>query len=276
MNKKLNLQEIKNIELQMLLAFHNFCRDNSLQYSLCGGSLLGAIRHKGFIPWDDDIDIFMPRPDYERLRQIAGSKCIQDNCYVLDWRTSKQLKDKPFMFYPFLKLIDLSTEVNTKDFPIDKYYSGIWIDIFPIEGLPNSEVQIKKLYNKSWFWRQIFSLHYCDKIIAKGTFQKIIKLPLLPFAKVLRGKYLCKKLDLLSQKYNFNDASIIGSVINAYGPQEELLKTDIEPMEIEFEGYKFWGIKGYDVYLSNLYHDYMQLPPKEKRIIHGFDAWKIE
>ena len=178
------------------------------------------------------------------------------------------------MFYPFLKLIDLSTEVDAKDVS-RKYYVGIWIDIFPIDGLPESKKETVRIYRKVWLWRQFFSLHFSKKIIAKGTAQKLVKILFLPVAKILSGKQLCKKLDALSQKYNYDDSPFIGGIINGYGPQEKITKPDISPLEMEFEGHKVWGIKGYDVYLTNLYQNYMQLPPKEKRICHGFSAWKI-
>lgn len=256
----------------MLLAFHEYCASNGLQYSLCGGSLLGAVRHKGFIPWDDDIDVFMPRPDYERLRSLCGGECLKENYYLLDWRNPKQNSEKSFMYYPFLKLMDLNTEVYATDFS-RKYYCGIWIDIFPIDGLPASEKETARIYRRSWFWRQIFSLHYCGKINAKGKIQKLLKTLVLPVARLLCGRKLCEKLDFLSQKYDYAIAPFIGGVINGYGPQEKISKIDIEPMKIDFEGHEVWGISGYDIYLTNLYHDYMQLPPEEKRICHGFDAW---
>lgn len=275
MNKKLTLPEIKGIELNILKAFHAYCIENGLQYSLCGGSLLGAIRHKGFIPWDDDIDVFMPRPDYEKLRSLCGGKCLKKRYYLLDWKIAEEKRGKPFMHYPFLKIIDLNTEVDAKDIS-RKYYSGVWIDVFPVDGLPESASKTKEIYKKTWFWRQLFSLHYCKKIIAKGVLQKIVKMPFLPIARLINGLKICKKLDDLSQTYDYESAEFVGGVIHGYGPQEKIRKTDMEPMDIEFEGCTFMGIKGYDVYLRNLYHDYMQLPPEDKRIRHDFDAWLRE
>ncbi len=273
--KKLSLDEIKKIELDMLLAFHNFCEENKLQYSLCGGTLLGAIRHKGFIPWDDDIDVFMPRPDYEKLRSLWSGKCITENYYLLDWKNPEKKNGRPMMFYPFLKLIDLHTEVNAKDVS-NKYYTGIWIDIFPIDGLPSSKKETVKIYKKVWFWRQLFSLHFCKKIIAKGFVQKLVKIPFVPIAKVMNGSNICKRLDELSLSFSYESSGFVGGIINGYGPQEKIEKKVLEPIAVEFEGHTLWGIKGFDTYLSNLYGDYMQLPPEEKRICHGFDAWVLD
>lgn len=270
--KKLTLSEIKDIELNILKAFHEYCVKNGLQYSLCGGSLLGAIRHKGFIPWDDDIDVFMPRPDYEKFRSLCSGKCLGKNYYIADWKISEHKTEKPFMHYPFLKIIDLNTMVNAKDVS-KKYYTGVWIDVFPVDGLPESDRKTRKIYKKIWFLRQFFSMHYCEKIVAKGVLQKIVKIPFLPIAKLMDGIKICKKLDTLSQTYDYDSSEFVGGIINGYGPQEKILKTDMESMNVEFEGCAFMGIKGYDVYLTNLYGDYMQLPPKNKRICHGFDAW---
>lgn len=272
MRNTMELSDIRKTQLELFDCFVGVCEKNKLRYSLSGGTLLGAIRHKGYIPWDDDIDVMMPRPDYEKLRSLYGGKCLKDNYYLLDWRNPYKNAEKLFMYYPFLKLIDLNTEIDTKHFS-QKYYSGIWIDIFPIDGLPASEKETVRIYRKIWFWRQFFSLHYCKQIIAKGRIQKLLKIPMLPIAKLLSGRKLCKKLDTLSQKYDYATSSFVGVIINGYGPQEKISKSDIEPLEVEFEGHRVWGIKGYDVYLTNLYHDYMQLPPEEKRVCHGFDAW---
>ena len=272
--KKLSLDQIKKIELDMLLSFHTFCEENKLQYSLCGGTLLGAIRHKGFIPWDDDIDVFMPRPDYEKLRKLCSGKCITGSYYLTDWKVQGEKNSKLLMYYPFLKLIDLNTEVDTKDVSA-KYYTAIWIDIFPIDGLPASEKETKKIFKKVWLLRQFFSLHFCKKIIAKGPVRKLMKIPFWPIARMMNGKKICKRLDELSETIDYDSSELVGGIINGYGPQEKISKSLLEPMEVEFEGHVFCGIRGYDVYLSNLYGEYMQLPPESKRICHGFDAYEI-
>ena len=217
----------------------------------------------------------MPRPDYEKLRLLLSGKCIKEKYYLLDWKTQGEKNEKPLMYYPFLKLIDINTEVDAKDVS-QKYYTGIWIDIFPIDGLPVSDSDTVRIYKESWFWRQIFSLHFCKKIIAKGFIQKLVKLPVLPVAKVMDGQKICKKLDVLSMTYDYDSSEFVGGVINGYGPQEKITKEDLEPVEVIFEGHKVCGMKGYDKYLGNLYKDYMKLPPEEKRICHGFDAWVIE
>ena len=127
--KKMQLREIKDIELDILIAFNKFCQDNNLKYYLSGGTLLGAIRHKGFIPWDDDIDVCMPRPDYERLMKIFPN--IYMNKYKL-----KTISRKNFIC-PFAKIIDINTRVDFKYLNnIDK---NLWLDIFPIDGLPKSK-----------------------------------------------------------------------------------------------------------------------------------------
>ncbi len=95
----LSLEEIKNAELQMLIVFHKYCEENHLRYTLAGGTLLGAIRHKGFIPWDDDIDVYMPRSDYELLRLQLSNKYLKENYYLFDYILGNENK---IVGYPFL------------------------------------------------------------------------------------------------------------------------------------------------------------------------------
>ena len=276
MKKELSLEEIKQIELNILLSFHSFCKEKNLQYSLCGGTLLGAVRHRGFIPWDDDIDVFMPRPDYESFRRLRKEFNRERYC-IVDYRYKNDFpkKEKPYMVYPFIKIVATNTELQTEDFNHKKYYTGIWIDVFPVDGLPNSDKKTKRIFFESWLWRQFFTLKNCSRIKAKGVIQKVIKLSFLIPSKILTNCYLCKKLDSLSQTFKYTDSAFVGGIINGYGPQEKINKDDLEPMEVNFEGKKFMGIKGYDVYLTNLYGNYMELPPKEKRICHNIKAWRI-
>lgn len=137
---ELNKKEIQNIELNILLEFSKFCNENKLRYYLVGGTLLGAIRHKGFIPWDDDIDVCMPRPDYE----LFISNFHSDNsCLKLCCNKFGNLKA------PFAKLKDTRTivvnDILVNDNDID---TNLWIDIFPVDGLPDSECNRKKHIKK--------------------------------------------------------------------------------------------------------------------------------
>ncbi len=127
--KKLNLDEIKKIEFEILIAFDTVCKEHNLRYGLSGGTLLGAIRHGGFIPWDDDIDVVMPRPDYERLIDISN-KVFNDRLFFSTPKTDYNT------VHAYGKLYDMRTELI--EFPDSKRLkSHVYIDVFPLDGLPN-------------------------------------------------------------------------------------------------------------------------------------------
>ena len=274
--KKLSLDQIKKIELDMLLSFHTFCEENKLQYSLCGGTLLGAIRHKGFIPWDDDIDVFMPRPDYEKLRSLWSGKSNVQNYILFDYLMQNKESDKKNMFFPFLKIVDRNTKVMSKDSDCEKYYLGVWIDVFPIDGLPSSKIKTVILYKRIYFYRHLVAAFYKNRITERNIIKKIAKQLFFIFSKMLGIERICKKLDTISQSYSYEFSESVGGVINGYGPQERLHHEDLTASSVTFEGYEFYGISGYDKYLSNLYGNYMELPPETKRITHDILAWKKE
>ena len=134
--KILNGTEIKSIELEILKEFNAFCQKNNLRYNLAGGTLLGAIRHKGFIPWDDDIDVCMPRPDFCRL--ISEYKG-EDSKLKLVYRGIDGYDA------PFAKIIRTDTFVKNR-FSSRETDKHLWIDIFPVDGLPENIEEVKKIY----------------------------------------------------------------------------------------------------------------------------------
>ena len=145
--KKLNSDEVKKIELQLLLKFDELCKKHDLQYSLCGGTLLGAIRHKGFIPWDDDIDVMMPRDDFEKLLKLEKTQASDQVEKLVSWKSGKSI-------YPFIKMINTKTVLKEKY--LDKEYTtGVWIDIFPIDGMPEDQKIVDKKYKKVIFYKMM-------------------------------------------------------------------------------------------------------------------------
>ena len=127
--KRLNLDEIKDIELSLLIEFDKLCKKNGLYYTLCGGTLLGAVRHRGFIPWDDDIDILMPRPDYDRLLNnlYIDRRTLPTHMEFVSWKEGSSN-------FLFIKLMDNRTKVVVDYLNPALGGKHIWIDIFPIGG----------------------------------------------------------------------------------------------------------------------------------------------
>lgn len=257
--KELTLAEIKKVELCIIDYIDKVCRENNLRYFLCGGSLLGAIRHKGFIPWDDDIDIAMPRPDYEKFCALARDE-------------KKYLALTPAVkgyYYNFTKVIDSETKlVELGCRPIRDL--GIFIDVFPLEGMPSDKVEQEKHFKKLHRTRQaINSYAFVPPKLRKNIFAYVKRL-----YRVLKNKKrnlfkLQEKYVKLAKKYDYESSDDVYMSGGAYGKVEMFPKDYVsEYIDVEFEGRKFKGLKNYDKYLTKLYGNYMKLPPKEKQITH--------
>lgn len=262
--RRLDAQEIKKNIYDILCAFTDFCDEHGLRYYLCGGTLLGAVRHKGFIPWDDDIDVLMPRPDYERLHKLLRNEGIKSYYKLISIENGNS-------FWPFAKIIDIRTHIENQYVTSDRY---LWIDIFPMDGLPENQKQSDKLLSKApslkiWFSR-------CTAKIGKGKgiFRKFLKIPMLVLLRLYTPERLGRKIDKLAKQYDFDESEYVGGVSWSLGPQERMKKSDYLPYcDVEFWGRKFHAPACWDFYLSQIYGDYMQLPPENQRINHDFVAY---
>lgn len=266
MKKNITSEDLKQIELNILCEFDKICSRENLRYYLCGGTLLGAVRHKGFIPWDDDIDVLMPRPDYNILLNTISSDCLPEYMEIQTWKNGKNQ-------YPFIKIVDTRTHVQEK-YLNTSFDAHVWIDIFPLDGNPSNDFKNKFLYKKVKFYR--FLLTTGISRYGKGTtaFRTLVKAFFYPLALLLGNYNLCKLVDKASSRYDFGKCKFVGGVLWGYGPQERLCKDEYLPItKLEFEKHLFNAPSNYDTYLSNLYGNYMVLPPVENRIVHGFEAW---
>lgn len=264
--KQLSLDEIHQLELNILKSFIHICEQNNLNYYLAGGTLLGAVRHKGFIPWDDDIDILMPREDYEKLSKLAN-KINTSNRYRL---ISSELGT---FDSPCAKMLDLNTKIES-EYLEESTDSHIWIDIFPTDGLPSSDAEIKKIFKKVRVLRTLLQIKKSKENTGKSFFKKktkpIAKALLLPISR----KYLINKITNISKTYSIDDSEFIGGIVAGYGPQEKMPKKEFLEYEyMEFEDVKARVPKCWDYYLTSLYGDYMEIPPKEKQVVHDMKAY---
>ncbi len=267
---KLDLSEIKQIELNILKAYAEFCDKNNFTYFLCGGTLLGAIRHKGFIPWDDDIDVFMPRPDFEKFISFTGFSPITSNYETCFFRDTKNI-----IPYPFAKVIDMQTKVIEKTKPEDACM-GIWIDVFPIDGFSDNMFINKLFCKRKLFWKRLCFTYSDDISKVTDKKKKIGKILVMPFLKLMGQKRLFSKLEKICRKYDYEKSSNVGCTVWGYKIKELMKKTElIPPSKVTFEGTEFAAPCIPEAYLSNIYGDYMQLPPEEKRINHEMLAYKL-
>lgn len=257
---KISPEEIKKIMFEVLVVIDEFCRKNSLTYYLCGGTLIGAIRHNGFIPWDDDIDIAMPRKDYEIFLE-------KFNSYYEMYKVIHCNNDSTYPF-PFAKVSDIRTRyIEQCDFV---YNGGVYVDIFPIDDFESIN-EAQKAYKKCYFYKQaifIKARKAYQKNIIKKSIWTITKLLLIPIS----ANFLARNMENIMQKHSQKIRSNIaysGCIIWGYG-QKEIVNANIFSgiLEHKFQSGDFYIPIGYDELLRNIYGDYMQLPPKEQQIPH--------
>lgn len=252
--KMRKIENLQQEEFKILCKFKDYCKKHNLKYYLEGGTLIGAVRHKGFIPWDDDIDTIMPRQDYNRLIELSKTEPIGENLIVVT-------RDSGYSFrYPYLKICNSKTILYEGD---NKEESGIFIDVFPIDGANDSPEMIAKQYRfmdaikvlENYAWMS-------EEVVAELPFTKKIRAKI---CKMLGTEFWKKWLDKIFMRYEFGTTNYVSqiawSTILVYNKTEEYIKQ----IELEFEGEYFTVPSCYDERLRMMYGDYMTLPSEEKR-----------
>lgn len=259
-----DLKAKQKLLLVLLSQFHDFCEDNGLIYNIFGGTMLGAVRHKGIIPWDDDIDVTMPRPDYDMfLKLMREHKSDNFELYAYPMKN---------YIYPYAKL-GMKDTVLHEEIVRKKYNKlSVNIDIFPNDGYPDDE-SIIDIYNQ--YEQKIILCSYKLKTprnpIKRGMFEARRL-----YASFKGVKYFLKKqIDLITKK-SINDSEYIICQGAGWGTKGRL-KKDVyyDRILYDFNGLKVWGIKDYHEHLVNLYGDYMTPPPKEKQNCPHDSAWFV-
>lgn len=268
----LTLKEIQELELELLLAFVKVCERYKLRYYLCGGTLLGAVRHQGFIPWDDDIDVLMPRPDYMKFLKVVRKKQVFPDYMQVRSNLLGNLHD------PFCKLVNLNIQME-KVLSEDEYDSHLWIDIFPMDGLPESDRKTRWIYKKALAARTMIRIIKVRPELAAQVSKTRLKAMVKPAMKtVLRliGKErLVRYIEKLCRKYDFDTSKYVGGIAFGYGPQEKVPREEyVQAVKLQFEGHEVNAPGCWDLYLTNLYGDYMKLPPEAEQAAHIIKMWR--
>lgn len=248
--KRMSLEEIKNKEKEILQFVDEFCSKNNLRYWVCGGTMLGTVRHKGFIPWDDDIDIFMPWEDYKHLLDLFP----KDGRYMIK---SRDYMDPEKHLEFFSKIIDTTTLV-LEDQDTYQKLAGVWVDVFPLSGLPDDKTERGVLYAR---FREIEKEMWESFYTKDGSFEAF-------------SKYY-KEQDKLLGEYDFDSSDYAGTLGTAEGDRDQTsIQVFEDTVRMQFEDIRINVPVGYDEYLSHKYGDYMTPPEESKRVSnHTIEAY---
>ena len=266
--KELTLPELKAIELDILKVFHAFCVENNIRYFISHGTLLGTIRYKGFIPWDDDVDVLVPREDYNRLISLFKDS-DQYRLFAFE-------KNSNYL-YPYAKLCDMTTR------KVEGSYNngvelGVDMDIFPLDAWGDDIEQAKKDVKRIRKYMSLMGLAKLHKPDSVNPLKRFIKGIVMAYCKIMGSQYYVKKLIEESTKHQSEKSCYLGDKAWCVYKERDIMPAEIfsEAIEVEFEGETFFAPVGYDAYLTNLYGDYLPEPPKEKqKTHHSFKAYKL-
>lgn len=275
--KEISIDELRQIEHSILDFIVDVCNNNNITYYLCGGTLLGAYRHKGFIPWDDDIDVMMPRPDYERFITIFPRH------EYMELRNNRLDRHYPMAF----STVNDTRTVKVEDKLRNELKSSLSVnvDIFPIDGLPSDIAECEKYFKQIAHAQKM--MECSTKAFGKAPTLKATILKNLGIATYrcleLLGlrtiRHYVQRMEQLAMRYPYDTAEYVGiTAISHYGIRERNIKAHYAPaMKVTFEGKLYSSPACYDTYLSQLYgKDYMQLPPKHMQHTHHTSGcyWK--
>lgn len=268
MKKFLSLKEIQRAETEMLKKLILFLENNNINYYIWAGTFLGAVRHKGFIPWDDDIDLIIPRPDYNKLIKIlSDNNKISDELFGIGYELNNS-------DWPFIKIINKCIFVEEYDM-CDK---NLWLDIFPLDGIPNFNRKFfyysLKIKKNLFVYKRIGLKH--AEFNPKSFIKKFLKYLLIFVTYPISYDVIITKLIKFASKYDYNTCKYVRNNVWSTAKNIYIDKDNMQSATYDFEGLKVNGLKDYDLYLSMCYgKDYMELPPVEKRVTHSFKAWRV-
>ena len=268
--KKITVEDFRNKQLTLLKKFHDFCCENNLRYSLTGGTLIGACRHNGFIPWDDDMDVMMPRPDYDKFAQLVKSNLVPFAFY--DIHNSRE------MMFMFAKCVDPhSCYMRGEGQDVHKTASTcVYLDVFPYDGLPGNRFLAKLFAIVIYAFRTMLS----NKQMGLAYYRRYLK-PRFSFKKRvgIRLQHAIGKLfplypsycvlEWLFRKLNYENAKYVTDYTAGPTYHNIFQKKWFDRVVLhKFETEEFFIIDGYDEWLTMFYGDWRTPPPESERTAH--------
>lgn len=269
--KELTTEELLSLQLEILKKVDSFCRENAIPYTVFGGTAIGAVRHKGYIPWDDDIDIAMTRPNYDRFLRIFNGSVEHLQVYApeLNWN----------YYAPFANVCDTRTLLDEGTNGHHGMDIGVKIDIFPIDGTSSNDDVFESEKN---IFSEMWTLLFLKRVSLSSLWQENKKEAFLYGLRKIKLLYksyanIQKKIKDLITNHPYETSEYVDLRCYPWPTDSRCLKVVFEEFEdTPFENLTVSIIKRYDDYLSKSYGKYMQFPPEEKRIAkHHFKAyWK--
>lgn len=271
MEQLLSKKETQRLLIEMLDLLAEYFQKHNLRYYLVGGTLLGAVRHQGFIPWDDDIDLGMPRPDYDRFLELVKEEPIAD--YL------KVISDVDHTFFnPYCQILDTRTRLEKES---EKYLQkgrvvlNLFIDIFPQDGWPENKREAERLSRKMKCMR--YMLLTSRARMGKGVnfIRMIAKLPFILLMRIVGYQRVLDRMNRIARKYDYDSSKYVGAITyGIYGVGERCEREKVVAFdELTFEGKKYKGPGCWDQYLRQIYGNYWEVPPKEMQIDHRMKVW---
>lgn len=260
--QEITLREMQAIQLGILETIVEICRENDLKCYPVGGTLLGAVRHKGFIPWDDDIDIALPRDDFDRLESICRLQLPEQYRWV-DYKHDFRIPNN------IAKVCDRQTvliEELRADYQVPL---GIYIDIFPLDGVPGTSVAKALHYGRVKLLRTSMCLNALDNSRPRSLPKRLIIALFQRLMSESATKSMHESLEKAIRQYEYDGSADVCNYLGAWGRKEVFPKAWIgQGTTVVFEGLQLTAFSQYDNYLSRVYGDYRRLPPLEERISH--------
>ena len=266
MHKELDIKQIQEVSLEILHKVADLCEKLNLRYYLIYGTLIGAVRHHGFIPWDDDVDIMMPRSDYDRFLEYLRSNKLEH----LSVFNHDSNSDYPYMI---TRISDDRYYIETEN--EDSVGMGLFIDIYPYDGLGNTKREALTYGFKGDLLSSLCfqsTRKYFTTANTSSVIKKVLKLPLYWVSKIIGKDRIMKKIESLQGKYDYENSKYIGCFVWLTGGDKDIFEREwFDEYEMcRFEHYSFRIPKQYDKVLRHTYGDYMKLPPEDERIGHHY------
>lgn len=253
-----DIQELRSIQIGILDDVHRFCQAHGLRYFLSSGTLIGAVRHKGYIPWDDDIDIYMPRQDYEQfLKTYLDEKGV--------YRAIDPQQESHY-YYTFAKVVDTRTrliELGTKGYEI-----GVYMDIFPVDYVTDHLAERERIFKRKHL---LYKIRNCKIAYTNPLQSRLAYLcyKYLPVSVAWLNRKIRELIVVDTPTNTVCNMTEAGPKIKGCFPAEDIATS----VDILFEGRQYKTMVGYKDYLERTYGDYMTLPPEDQRLTHHFEAY---